>query len=291
MEETLQKIEGLKDLAYRAHLGTSFSPEKRAEQFVAEFKEDYQTFIADIPVEYHQGVTSKYIQLLTAWLYAKGRCISSMITGPAKFPMRRAEKANQSERNRYDEFAEWKKKVTKRLNRKERLGIDEEIIRLEHKVASLEEFQERMKAINKVVKGKKSEEEKLRLLIEDQGLPEIEAREIMSPDCMGIVGFARFMLSNNLQKLIATKERLSKLQRSAGTETTEEKINGVRVEQNARDNRVRLYFNGKPSDDVRNSLKKAGFKWAPSAGAWQNFLNPRNMNKALVIIRGISSEK
>lgn len=287
MEEILQKIEGLRNLAYRAHTWTSFSPEKRADQFVNDYKMDYQEFIKEIPEEYRAGVSAKYIQLLTVWLHAKGRCMSSMITGPAKFPVHKAEKANRSEHNRYVEFSEWKTKVVKRLNRKERLGIDDEIIRLEHKVASLEEFQEQMKTINKVVKSKKSETEKFRILVEDHGLSEEEGRTVMTPNCIGIIGFAPFSLSNNLQKIKNTKDRLAKLQRDAVTATSEEEISGVRIEKNARDNRIRLYFEGKPSEAVRNALKKAGFKWAPSVGAWQNFLNSRNEERALIIIRGM----
>ena len=35
------------------------------------------------------------------------------------------------------------------------------------------------------------------------------------------------------------------------------------------DNRVRFYFPGVPSGEVRSLLKRNGFRWAPSVGAWQ----------------------
>lgn len=35
-----------------------------------------------------------------------------------------------------------------------------------------------------------------------------------------------------------------------------------------------IIFDGKPEADVRAVLKKHGFKWAPSQGAWQRMLNP-----------------
>ena len=38
--------------------------------------------------------------------------------------------------------------------------------------------------------------------------------------------------------------------------------------------RLQIIFDGKPEADVRAVLKKYGFKWAPSQGAWQRMLNP-----------------
>ena len=38
--------------------------------------------------------------------------------------------------------------------------------------------------------------------------------------------------------------------------------------------RLQIIFDGKPEADVRAVLKKHGFKWAPSQGAWQRMLNP-----------------
>ncbi|MFZ5896431.1 MAG: DUF3560 domain-containing protein [Myxococcota bacterium] len=35
------------------------------------------------------------------------------------------------------------------------------------------------------------------------------------------------------------------------------------------ENRVRLRFPSKPTDELRSELKSHGFRWAPSAGAWQ----------------------
>ena len=37
--------------------------------------------------------------------------------------------------------------------------------------------------------------------------------------------------------------------------------------------RLQIIFDGKPDPEVRAVLKKNGFKWAPSQGAWQRMLN------------------
>lgn len=46
-----------------------------------------------------------------------------------------------------------------------------------------------------------------------------------------------------------------------------------RVEMNTDYNRIQIYFDAKPDEDIRRELKSRGFKWAPSQGAWQRQLN------------------
>jgi hypothetical protein len=43
----------------------------------------------------------------------------------------------------------------------------------------------------------------------------------------------------------------------------------IRIEENAADNRLRIIFPGKPSAEARKLLKSRGFRWSPTAGAWQ----------------------
>jgi hypothetical protein len=52
-------------------------------------------------------------------------------------------------------------------------------------------------------------------------------------------------------------------------------INGeeAEVKRNREEMRLQLIFNGKPEDKTREILKGNGFRWAPSAGAWQRLLN------------------
>ena len=36
--------------------------------------------------------------------------------------------------------------------------------------------------------------------------------------------------------------------------------------------RLKLFFDGKPSSDIRDALKSNGFRWAPGSGCWQRIL-------------------
>jgi len=66
------------------------------------------------------------------------------------------------------------------------------------------------------------------------------------------------------------RQRIEHLERVAATPAKPaETFGDVRVEE--ADNRVRIFFPGKPSDDVRSTLKRAGFRWSPTVGAWQAY--------------------
>ena len=50
-------------------------------------------------------------------------------------------------------------------------------------------------------------------------------------------------------------------------------FDGGRVEANTEDNRLQIFFDEKPDKDIREELKGNGFRYAPSAEAWQRQLN------------------
>lgn len=55
-------------------------------------------------------------------------------------------------------------------------------------------------------------------------------------------------------------------------ESKEYVIGTTKVIQNTELNRLQLEFEGKPNEDVRETLKKNGFKWSPKNSVWQRQL-------------------
>lgn len=55
---------------------------------------------------------------------------------------------------------------------------------------------------------------------------------------------------------------------------------GGRIELNTEAGRIQAYFDEIPSEEVRKSLKRDGWKWARTAGAWQKMLNEWNIRHA-----------
>lgn len=147
----------------------------------------------------------------------------------------------------------------------------EAVQKLKKKLAGLVEFQENMKAANKIVKAKKlSDDEKIEKLIES-GYKDADARELLKPDFCGRVGFASYSLSNNNAEIRRVKKRIEDLEAVQDDETTEREVAGVTVVDNVEENRVQLFFPGKPSQEVRTALKQNGFRWSRYNGCWQAY--------------------
>jgi hypothetical protein len=157
---------------------------------------------------------------------------------------------------------------------------DDAIELLERKIAGMEEYQERMKAANKVVKSKKMTFEEKEAWMAENGY----GPEVLHPPHWAGQGFANYQLSNNSANIRTAKKRLeglkkarevaAKLEAETGRASEEREYPhlGLRVYVNWEDNRLQLFFNGKPPENVRNILKSYGFKWAPSIGAWQRMI-------------------
>jgi len=85
--------------------------------------------------------------------------------------------------------------------------------------------------------------------------------------------YRSFVLSNLSQNINSVKSRIKHLETLDNIQEFEEVINGVTLKINKEDNRVQLFFNGKPKEEVRTELKSNGFRWSPYNGCWQRQLN------------------
>lgn len=85
--------------------------------------------------------------------------------------------------------------------------------------------------------------------------------------------FAPYQLSNLGANIRRIEQRIEHLKRNATRERKEYEINGVKIVENVEENRVQIFFPGKPAADVRTQLKSSGWRWSPMAGAWQRHLS------------------
>lgn len=92
-----------------------------------------------------------------------------------------------------------------------------------------------------------------------------------SPWCN--VPFESFMLSNNNAEIRRIEKHLKSLTEARELGYTDWEFDGGRVEANEDDNRLQIFFDEIPSEEVRKELKGRGFKWARSVGAWQRQLS------------------
>jgi len=136
------------------------------------------------------------------------------------------------------------------------------------KLANLEQAQEWMKSANaywrkhKTMKGYPGLSDETAAEVDEQMKTAYSRVQKSGP-------FESWKLSNNNAEIHRIKEKLeslSKLDTMAAEIIT---FSGGEMRVDVDINRVQFIFDGKPSEEIRTMLKKHGFRWAPSVGAWQ----------------------
>ena len=289
------------DVARAAHYGTSFVPDKRAQQEQEEHARIMQADYDDLAR--HADTDEKLAQLdeefsryregyrrrKLACLQSRARCMSSMITGPANFPTARNQKRNNVADKRMQELIDFRARALDAIRKTLRpelrpimAGDVDAAERLQEKIDKAERMQSIMRDANKIIRRAPKNEptpDKLAALVA-LGLSDSQADELFKPDFCGRVGFADYQLSNNNANIKRMRDRLTQVERNKTAETTERDGANARLEDCPTDNRVRLFFPGKPDADTRTRLKSSGFRWAPSIGCWQAYRNPRTLATA-----------
>lgn len=279
------------ELALAAHAGSSFVPEQRAAQVRAEYG---RTLAADLAeLEEHADTDAKRAQLelefaryreayrrrCHAYLASRSRVVSPMIAGPANFPGNRMRKRNDIVQRRLDDLVEFRARTLAAI----RLALHPElqpimssdsdaVERLEQKIADAERIQDKMKAANAAIRqhAKEGPEAQLAALLA-LGLRQSIARNALKPDILGQIGFPDYAIRNNGANIRRMKQRIGEIRVAQSTPAAEIEGNSARIEDVPADNRVRLFFLGKPDVAIRSRLKSAGFRWAPTLGAWQAY--------------------
>jgi len=83
-----------------------------------------------------------------------------------------------------------------------------------------------------------------------------------------------YVLSNLGANIRRYRKRLAALATAAAAPVADAITgDGFEVSEDRDDNRLRIVFDGKPDQATRTLLKRHGFRWAPSVGAWQRQLN------------------
>ncbi|MDP4158217.1 MAG: hypothetical protein Q8911_00435 [Bacillota bacterium] len=212
--------------------------------------------------------------------------VSVMIAGPANYNMRAHERYLSREGKLWEEYEEFKNpeyKISSIVagDKVIRSNDANAIEKLQAKLEELEKLQESMKAANAILRKKKlTDEEKVEQL-KAIGFGEAKAHGLLQPDFCGRIGFS-YHLTNNNATIRNTKQRINKLERERAKgnteiiiESVESESKGIRIVDNVEAARLQIFFPGKPDAEVRTELKKNGFRWTPSIGAWQSYRSSR----------------
>ena len=143
-------------------------------------------------------------------------------------------------------------------------------LRAEH--AQAERLQQTMKDTNKVIRAHKTHEARAAALVA-LGMSESQAAALLKPDFMGRIGFPDYRLKNNGANVRRIAGRIAEIEARRQADDVERAGNGYTYREDVDENRVMFEFPSKPADEVRDILKKAGFRWSPSRAAWVRQLN------------------
>lgn len=274
--QNLSNLDSFQRAAYLAHYWTSFSPDKRADQLIKDYSEQLEEDItelkaANISDETINQYVERYKRLFSGWLSAKSRCASPMITGPAKFNNRRAEKANRSEENHYKLWQEWRIRAKRAITRKtkEEKTFLSEIDRYKNELAKLKGSHEKAKEGNKLIaKARKENRDISAILIQDYDIA-----PHMVDWCMKF-GFHLANITANIRRVEDRIKLMEQKNERANTIGQKEmNFEGVTVIFNHEADRIQIKHDCKPPQETIYKLKSNGFKWSPSFGAWQRQLN------------------
>lgn len=293
-------LENIRQLAYDAHRGISFSPEKRAQQIIDEYTAELKADIESIGE--NETYVAQYTEHLKSWLSAKSRCLSPMITGPAKFPVTRNEKANNTERKRYQEFRDWRANRLKAIERNRLQNRSED-----------EKSNDAFEINRKVILDAAST-----IFDIDNGINRYSARPLFVKCIVRVVQtVAKNGDVNRLNRcldlikqlnedprakkpLIASNNSIWKLaeEAEANRERMVDKKNmpsreisfvGGVIIINTEIDRIQIKHDQKPDQSVINELKR-GYNWSPSQKVWQRKLTD-NALYATSRITGVEYKK
>lgn len=285
----MQKYELSKEILNRAYYWTSFDPEKRAERFNAEYMQAQNDFINFVKA---QSITDEQKnECLNYWLNrlyknasdylaAESRCISWAITGPARFPVKKAEKAQASAESKLADYVYT-------LDKMKSPEIFNRYLTTEQKQSRVDaqKWREISETLSDFVAYKKHG-----LTLDPNNwtfnaFPNLKGAFITQAKngnfavCDKILEYLREQQAEGLKvdkniKILADILEEWKAKLAKPKESTEREIKGVRIVENTEENRLQLFFDGKPAAEVITLLKQHAFKWSPRFKAWQRVLTP-----------------
>jgi hypothetical protein len=206
--------------------------------------------------------TARHTAITRAYWASESRCASAFIVGPSKFPTRQQEKRHAVARARAEKVTEHLRAARAAVHRKAwPHGAPGEPIR-----------QSNPEAIDEL---------RAQLANEHARRDKIKARD-----------HGGWELSNARARIKRLEGRIAELEanKARGLQVTDHDTTEGRVtmEDDPDAGRLRLVFKGKPSDATRAKLKGNGFKWAPSAGAWQRILTDNARREAQQFLQSIA---
>lgn len=247
---------------------------------------------APIAAELVDQLCARHVTATRAYWAAEGRCMSWFVVGPANFPVAANQKRLDAAHRRMTEVGEHLRASKRRLARLAFPHGEGDVIRS----ADPEALQKLRAKLDRAKHDHEISKQCNRL-----------ARRHDWEAIAGLIGWkaaaaarrsveewktAPFFPANRLAEVRRIEERIAGLERMHARGTLETlAAGGVRVVENAEAARIQLIFPDKPDEPTRSTLKGAGFRWAPSEGAWQRHLNNAGRYAAQRVLKALAERE
>lgn len=279
----VENFEDMWDLAVRAFDGTSHSPEERARFYIHSYEDTLQSDLKLIPNEEQERYTAKFREWVRTLFERHSRILSPMITGPARFPTSRNNKANNAYDNAVNEFEEWRKRAVKAINKRiedakpEEQKQAEEWLRLKR---DIEDIAATLKAID-TGENKYSYRPlfvsslygKLERIANNGKADLIQKAADYIKELNGTLPKPIFTARHKFWKLSeVVQASIKKESEMRGKDDAEMAFDGGTVVKNYSEDRLQILFDEKPDHGTISKLKHNGFRWSPRFKAWQRQL-------------------
>lgn len=273
---------------YLSYLNTSFSPDIRAANDIIEYSELLNTDLKELNEKGGSGnYKEKFISKLMDLVKAQSNCVSWMITGRSGLNVNRVNKANETRKKKFEDFWNWREKYFKSVDRVPTLPPEDVLKKAEERLIKLTNLQEEYKEINKEIRKQKFNQNKTPFTDILSHLKKLEFSEDsldeLRKDYNGHYSIPAFVLTNNNAKIKNTKEKIENMLIRIKRKNTWQDIlfKGGRV--TIEDDRVKIYHDNKPSEDIRKVMKENGFRYSPHWVCWSR----KHTGNALFVVNQI----
>ena len=276
------------EAAYRAHYWTSQRPETLGEDDITRHEKELHEDLQKMPEDQRARYTENYKHYFSDILSSLSRCASAFVTGPAKFNIKRNEKANNTYENKYKAFREWRERAFK--------GIEKHI---ESQKTGEQRNEEAWQAVKKDIDRVSSD---IRAIHDGKGGGYCKSIAIsnffgrMATHAYNgnveiiekAVAYVREINAKEKKPFITERHQFFKLpevakskKEAASQENREVCVNGVRVVLDYKEKRLQFFFDSKPEKEVRERLhKEFSFNWSHKNQAWQRILTDNAIRAA-----------
>jgi len=240
-----------------------------------------QLLPADLHDDTYERYEAGYLAKYRAWLGAMSRTLSPMVTGPSNFPTRRNQKHMSTADRRLRDLQAYVIRARRGIVRQAReiAKPDDPTAALRAEIAQHIKTRDAMKAVNKVLRTKRTDAEKVAAIV-SLGFREATAHRAMQPDFCGRVGFPGYELTSIAGKIKRAEAKLAALEGASVARDGD----GWAIEEDPKADRLRIVFDEKPELSTIQRLRASGFRWSPTNHAWQRELTANARAAALALL-------